>query len=102
MKLISKLIILLVLLATLVFGAVFTALNNQVIEIDLVFRSLEGQKIGLWVIFSFATGLLVGLLIAAMHHVRMKAVVSRLRKEIDAGVTKATPLPASGKSLQRR
>ncbi|HEY0962632.1 MAG TPA: lipopolysaccharide assembly protein LapA domain-containing protein [Pseudomonadales bacterium] len=100
MKRLTRFLLVLVLLAVLLAGFIFTLNNTMAVPLWLG-TDLNPQPLGLWMLLSFASGGLLGLLLGLglWRRFRLKREVRQLRAkvhqlELELGVLKRQDMPA--------
>lgn len=82
MAIVRKLLLILVLLALLLFGAVFAVNNPDPIPVDIGLIRFESVSMPLAFASTFAAGWLFGVACAAIALLRLKAERRRLRRQL--------------------
>ncbi len=83
MKLLRKLLTIFVVVATLVAGVLFALHNKTPIPLDILVYTFEPQSIALWILFAFALGGVLGMIVSAAILVRTSASLSSCRRQLD-------------------
>ena len=81
-------------IAAVAIGALFSLQNTQPVPLDLIVLQLPPQPIAIWILSSLASGVLIGLSSGAWLALRRAATIRRLRKQRDR------LLLATGKTVQ--
>ncbi|MBM13723.1 MAG: hypothetical protein CME57_04075 [Halieaceae bacterium] len=81
-------------IAAVAIGALFSLQNTQSVPLDLIVLKLPPQPIAIWILSSLASGVLIGLSSGAWLALRRAATIRRLRKQRDR------LLLATGKTVQ--
>ena len=81
-------------IAAVAVGALFSLQNTQPVPLDLIVLQLPPQPIAIWILSSLASGVLIGLSSGAWLALRRAATIRRLRKQRDR------LLLATGKTVQ--
>ena len=82
MLLLKRITVVLLLLAILLIGMLFSIQNSATAPLDLLVIQLSEQKVALWVLLAFAIGGIVGMLISALTIVRLKGDLMLLRRKL--------------------
>lgn len=82
MSLLRKLLILLVLLATITAGVLFALQNAVLVPLDLLFHTFEARSLSLWVLAAFALGGVLGMLTASGIILRLRNAVRTTRRQL--------------------
>jgi len=82
MKLLRKLLTVLVVLATLAVGVLFSLQNKAPVPLDLLVYSFEPQSLAVWVLLAFALGGLLGLIVSSLIIVRTRASLVSCRRQL--------------------
>ena len=83
MRWIRRVLVVLVLLAALIFGLLFSLANSQSVPLDLLAMQLQARPIAVWLLATFAFGGLVGLLVGSVALLRLQASRYRLRRRLE-------------------
>ena len=70
-------------IAAVAIGALFSLQNTQPVPLDLIVLQLPPQPIAIWILSSLASGVLIGLSSGAWLALRRAATIRRLRKQRD-------------------
>lgn len=97
MKVIVRLLYLLILLAIIVAGMLFTFRNTAEVPLDLFFVQLPPASLSFWMLASFATGGLLGVLFTLGIALRLKTGNVLLNRELGKA-RKAPPGEAAPES----
>ena len=81
-------------IAAVAIGALFSLQNTQSVPLDLIVLKLPPQPIAIWILSSLTSGVLIGLSSGAWLALRRAATIRRLRKQRDR------LLLATGKTVQ--
>jgi putative membrane protein len=92
MKLLRKLITVFVVMATLVTGVLFALQNKTPIPLDILVYTFEPQSIALWILFAFALGGVLGMIVSAAILVRTSASLGSCRRQLDRTTTELSKL----------
>ncbi len=89
MKIIIRLLYLLILLAVIVAGMLFTFRNTTPVPLDLFFVQLPALSISVWILASFAAGGLCGMLFTLGVALRLKTGNVMLSRKLGKASTAA-------------
>ncbi|MFV0278038.1 MAG: lipopolysaccharide assembly protein LapA domain-containing protein [Parahaliea sp.] len=96
MKFIGNLLALLVVLAALAFGVLFSLQNRQPVALDLLVHSFQPHSLALWVLSAFALGGLAGVLASSLAMVKMRAGRAATRRQLQRANTDLDRLRTAG------
>lgn len=82
MKLIKNFLVLLVVLAVLVYGVLFSLYNEKAIILDFLFLDTVSIPLSLWSGCLIVVGLVLGLLVASISKLGLGFENKRLQKEL--------------------
>lgn len=83
MKLLRNLLTTVVVLATLAIGVLFALQNKSEVPLDLLVYTFEPRSISVWVLFAFAIGGLLGMLVSSFILFRTRASLLSSRRQLD-------------------
>lgn len=70
-------------IAAIAVGALFSLQNTQSVPLDLIVLQLPPQPIAIWILLALAAGVLIGLSTGAWLALRRAATIRQLRKQRD-------------------
>lgn len=70
-------------IAAVAIGALFSLQNTQSVPLDLIVLQLPPQPIAIWILLALAAGVLIGLSTGAWLALRRAATIRQLRKQRD-------------------
>jgi uncharacterized membrane protein YciS (DUF1049 family) len=83
MKLLRNLLTLIVILAMIALGVLFSLQNKSPVPLDLLVYAFEPQSLALWILLAFALGGLVGMLVSSLMILRTRASLTATRRQLD-------------------
>ena len=92
MKLIKNFLVLLVVLAVLVYGVLFSIYNEQGVSLDFLFLDAVSVPLSLWSGCLIVVGLALGLLVASISELGLGFQNKRLQKELSQAKRKLEKL----------
>lgn len=92
MKLIKNFLVLLVVLAVLVYGVLFSLYNEKAIILDFLFLDTVSIPLSLWSGCLIVVGLVLGLLVASISKLGLGFENKRLQKELSQAKRKLEKL----------
>ena len=96
MKLLSKILSFLIVLATLAVGVLFALQNKTPVALDLLFYTFEPRSLALWVLLAFALGGLAGMLISSTLMLRQRASLHSSNRQLAKARTEVDKLRTAG------
>ncbi|WP_240776318.1 LapA family protein [Nitrincola alkalilacustris] len=84
MRFIKRLLMLLIALAVVLLGVMFTIHNTTRVSIDLVLVTLPEASLSLWLIGAFALGAILGLIFSSFVIMSLKTRLYAVNKRISA------------------
>lgn len=81
MQLLKRIFIVLLVLAVLIFGVLFSIQNDAKASLDILVIQLPEQKVALWVLLAFALGGLIGMAVSAMTIIKLRGQLLLLRRK---------------------
>ncbi len=97
MKILRNLLTVVVVLATLAIGILFSLQNKALVPLDLLVFTFEPRSLAVWVLAAFALGGVLGMTVSSLILVRTRASLSTCRRQLDRAreeVSKARVEPA--------
>jgi len=82
MNVLRKLLTILVVLATLAIGVLFSLQNKAAVPLDLLVYSFEPRSIAIWVLLAFALGGLLGMLVSSLIIMRTRASLVSCKRQL--------------------
>ena len=70
-------------IAAVAIGALFSLQNTQAVPLDLIVLQFPPQPIAIWILLALAAGVLIGLSTGAWLALRRAATIRQLRKQRD-------------------
>jgi lipopolysaccharide assembly protein A len=92
MKLLRKLLTIFVVVATLVAGVLFALQNKTPIPLDILVYTFEPQSLALWVLFAFALGGVLGMVVSAAILVRTSVSLASCRRQLESTMVELSKL----------
>ena len=89
MRLLSRGLALLTLVAAVAAGGMFALQNTHRVPLDLLFFQLPEQAVAIWILVALALGVLLGLSAGALLSLRRAATIRSLRKQRDRLMSEA-------------
>ena len=83
MRLIKTLLVILLCLAVVFVGVMFTIHNTTEVVIDLIFVQLPAANLALTLIITFAAGTLIGLLLSSLVILALKTRLGSAKRKIN-------------------
>ncbi len=82
MKQLRTIFTIILLLACVALGVLFALQNEQAVPLDMLFFSFSPRSLALWVLVAFALGGIVGLLVASLYMLRLRAALGSSRRQL--------------------
>ena len=82
MKILRKLLSILVVLATLAIGVLFSLQNKAPVPLDLLVYTFEPQSLAVWVLLAFVLGGVLGLVVSSLIIVRTRASLVACKRQL--------------------
>lgn len=89
MSLIRRIIFLVIALAVLLVGILFTSHNSQLVSVDYLLGKTDGYYLSFWLIASFVLGGLLGVFACSSTILRLKTANKRTEKQVQRTEKKA-------------
>jgi putative membrane protein len=89
MRLIGSILVIVLLLAVLGIGLLFTLENDALVPLNVLVAELPAQRLSTWIILAFFFGGVCGLLAASIAILRLQASRLSLRRQLAAKPGKA-------------
>jgi uncharacterized membrane protein YciS (DUF1049 family) len=83
MKPLRKLLTVLVVLAMLAISVLFALQNKVAVPLDLLVYTFDPRSLALWVLFAFALGGVLGMIVSSVILVRTRASLGASRRQLD-------------------
>lgn len=83
MQILKRLLAIVLLIAVLVLGVLFSIQNTVTAPLDLLILQLPEQRVALWVLLAFALGGVVGMLVSSAAIIRLKSRTVLLQRKLD-------------------
>lgn len=83
MKLLSKLLTVLIVLAMLGAGVLFALQNKVLVPLDLLVYTFGPQSLALWILLAFALGGVLGMLVSSVILLRTRASLGSCKRQLD-------------------
>ncbi|MDX1733894.1 MAG: LapA family protein [Halioglobus sp.] len=83
MKLLRNLLTVLVVLAMVGVGVLFSLQNKTPVPLDLLVYTFEPQSLALWILGAFALGGVLGLVISSAIMVRLRASLGASKRQLE-------------------
>lgn len=90
MRFLKKLLFLLLIVAVVAFGVLFSVENDQKVPLNLLFIELPEQFLSLWLFSAFALGGVLGLVINLMGVFKIKRKEISLKRQLAKANKQAT------------
>ncbi|WP_372864859.1 LapA family protein [Spongiibacter sp.] len=87
MQILKSILVLLLLLAVVLFGLLFSLENTALVPLNILVAELPEQRISTWLILSFLVGGVCGMLSASLLVLRLQAAKLRLRRNLKQSAT---------------
>ena len=87
MQIVKSILLLLLIVAVVVFGLLFSMENTALVPLNILVMELPEQRISTWIILAFFAGGLCGVLSASLLLVRLQASKLRLRRSLRQSTT---------------
>jgi putative membrane protein len=91
MRLIRFILIILLLLAVLGLGLLFTLENDALVPLNILVADLPEQRLSTWIILAFFSGGITGLLASTLVILRLQASRLGLRRQLTSSQGKVAP-----------
>ncbi|MBD2859915.1 LapA family protein [Spongiibacter sp. KMU-158] len=91
MRRLRSLLTLLILIAVLAFGLLFSIANDTPVSLDLLLVQLPEQRLSLWLILTFFVGGLLGMASASVALFRLRASRFKLQQRLKKLESRAEP-----------
>ena len=82
MRWIKRLVLIVLLAAVFLYGVSFTLQNTATVSLNLLWVQLDSQPISRWLLLSFCSGLLIGLLVNLWALTKLKAQQVGLKRQL--------------------
>ena len=96
MNLLRRLLIILIVLATIVVGVLFALQNTALVPLDLLVYTFDPKSLALWVLAAFAVGGVLGMLTASGIILRLRTSARMANKRTAKVMSELDTLRASG------
>ena len=80
---IKRLFIVILLLAVFSYGVFFTIENATTVPLNLIWIELDNQRVSVWLLASFCSGLLLGLLLNIWSFTKLKTRQVGLKRQVE-------------------
>lgn len=92
MRLLRNIFTILVVLAMIGIGVLFSLQNKVAVPLDLLVYTFEPQSLALWILAAFAIGGALGMLISSAIMVRLRASLAASKRQLDKSHTELAKL----------
>lgn len=92
MRLLRNILTILVILAMIGIGVLFSLQNKTAVPLDLLIYSFEPRSLALWILAAFALGGIIGMLISSAIMVRLRASLASSRRQLEKSHTEVAKL----------
>ncbi len=83
MKLLRNILTLLLILAMIGIGILFSLQNKVAVPLDLLVYTFEPKSLSLWILAAFGLGGVLGMLISSALMVRLRASLASSKRQLD-------------------
>lgn len=96
MRFLKRLVVVLLVIAVLLVGILFTLHNTTPVTIDLILVTLPQASLSLWILGAFALGGVLGILLSSLMLMSLKTRLYYLNKKMQSSRQELNKLRTSG------